>query len=181
MDLCKNIIAQAEMLCITVTLSVISNRRICEYIGISDFTRKEDELNNDKLTATQQHFIYCNHAPALEDFSILTTERNYVKFKIKKSLLIERDKPAVDKAETMHHVITIYPSACVHNHRWLISSILHFFTSTRNQAGAIVIIVHRSTVAFKALAFESQLRHFGHSQNSCFYESSNCLTINLIT
>ena len=53
MDLCKNIIAQAKMLCIMVTLSVISNRRICEYIGISDFTRKEDELNNDKLTATQ--------------------------------------------------------------------------------------------------------------------------------
>ena len=59
---------------------------------------------DNKLTAIQEHLFCCNCSPSLEDFSILTRESNEVKLKIMESLLIARDKPALNKADSSLHL-----------------------------------------------------------------------------
>ena len=74
--------------------------RICEYLGISNLTRKKVKIGNNKLTTIQEHLLCCNYTPSFEDFSILTRESNDFKPKLMESLLIARDKPILNKADS---------------------------------------------------------------------------------
>ena len=71
-----------------------------EHLGISHLTGKKVKFDNGKLTAIQEHTLYCNYSPSFEDFSILTRERNDFKLKTMKSLLIPRDKPVLNNADS---------------------------------------------------------------------------------
>ena len=46
--------------------------QICEHLGISHLTEKKVKIDNNKLTAIQEHLLCCNYSPSFEDFSILT-------------------------------------------------------------------------------------------------------------
>ena len=59
--------------------------RICEHSGISHLTDKKVKIDNNKLTAIQEHLSYCNYYPYIEDFPILTRETNDFKLKIMQS------------------------------------------------------------------------------------------------
>ena len=62
---------------------------------------KKVKIDNSKLTVTQKHLLRCNYSPSSEDFSILTGESNYFKLKIMESLLIARDNPVLNKANSL--------------------------------------------------------------------------------
>ena len=72
----------------------------CEYLGISHLTEKKVRIDDNKLTAIQLHLLCCNCSPSFEDFSILTRENKDFKLKIMESLLIARDKPILNKADS---------------------------------------------------------------------------------
>ena len=74
--------------------------RICEYLGISHLTGKKVKIDNNKRTAIQDHLLCCNHSPSFEDYSVLARESNDFKLKIMESLLIARDKPVLNKADS---------------------------------------------------------------------------------
>ena len=74
--------------------------RICEHLGISHLSDKKIKIDNNKLTAIQEHLLCCNYCPSFEDFSILTRESNDFKLKIMESLLIAHDKPILNKADS---------------------------------------------------------------------------------
>ena len=76
------------------------NVRICEHLGISHLTKKKVKIDNNKLTAIQEHLLCCNCCPSFEDFSILTRESNDFKLRLMESLLIARDKPILNKADS---------------------------------------------------------------------------------
>ena len=57
--------------------------------------KKRGKIENNKLTAIQEHLLYCNCSPSFEDFFILT---NHFKMKTMESLLIACDKPVLSKA-----------------------------------------------------------------------------------
>ena len=73
--------------------------RICEHLDISHLTEKLVKIDNNKLTAIQEHLLCCNYSPFFEDFSILTRESNDFKLKIMETLLTARDKPILNKAD----------------------------------------------------------------------------------
>ena len=54
--------------------------RVSEHLGISHFTGKKVRIDNNKLTAIQQH-LCCIYSPSYEDFSSLTRESNDFKLK----------------------------------------------------------------------------------------------------
>ena len=56
------------------------------------------KIDNNKLTAIQEQLL-CS-SPSFEDFSILTSESNDFKLKIMESILIARDKPILNKADS---------------------------------------------------------------------------------
>ena len=72
--------------------------RIREHLGISHLPRKKLKIDNNKLTAIQEHLLCCNYYPSYENFSILTRENYDFKLKIMERLLIARDKPYLNKA-----------------------------------------------------------------------------------
>ena len=74
--------------------------RICEHLNISHLTGKKVKIDNNKLTAIQEHLLHCNYSPSFEEFSILTRKSNDFKLKIMESLLIARDKPILNKADS---------------------------------------------------------------------------------
>ena len=74
--------------------------RICEHLGISNLIEKKVKADNNKLTAIQEQLLCRNYSPSFEDFSILTREINDFKLRIMKSLLITRDKPILNKADS---------------------------------------------------------------------------------
>ena len=73
--------------------------RICEHLILTRLTKKV-KTDNNKLTAPQEHLLCCNFSPSFEDFPILTRESNDFKLKIMESLLIARDKPFLNKADS---------------------------------------------------------------------------------
>ena len=73
--------------------------RICEHLDISHLTGKKVKIENNKLTAIQEHLLCCNYSPSFEDFPNLTRESNDFKLKIMESLLIARNKPVINKAD----------------------------------------------------------------------------------
>ena len=74
--------------------------RIYEYLGILHLTEKKVKIDNNKVTAIQEHVLCCNYSPSFEDFSILTRESNDSKLKIMERLLIARYKPILNKADS---------------------------------------------------------------------------------
>ena len=74
--------------------------RICGHLGISHLTEKKVKTGNNKLTVIQEHLLCCNYSPSFEDFRILTRESNDFKLKIMECLLIARDKPILNKADS---------------------------------------------------------------------------------
>ena len=56
--------------------------QICEHSGISHLTGKKAKIDNNQLTAIQEHFLSCNYPPSYEDFSLSTKESNDFKVKI---------------------------------------------------------------------------------------------------
>ena len=77
--------------------------RICEYlafhISLWRLTTKV-KIDSKKLRAIQERHLYCNYSPSFEGFSILTRESNHFTLKLMESLLIARDKPALNKADS---------------------------------------------------------------------------------
>ena len=73
--------------------------RLCEHLGISHLTGKAAKIDNNKLTAIQENFLYCNYSSSFKDFSILTQENNDFKLNITESLLVARDKSVLNKAD----------------------------------------------------------------------------------
>ena len=78
--------------------------RICEHFGISHLLEKKVKIDNNNLTAIQEHILRCNYSPSFEKFSILTRESNDFKLKIMESLLIARDKSIVNKVDSSLHM-----------------------------------------------------------------------------
>ena len=74
--------------------------RICEDLGISHLTGKRVKIHKNKLTAIQEHINCCNYPSSSDDFSILTRESNDFKLKIMGSLIMARDKPCLNKANS---------------------------------------------------------------------------------
>ena len=74
--------------------------QICEHLGILHLAGKKIKIDNNKLTAIQEHLLCCNYSQSFEDFSILTRESNDFKLNIMESLLIARDKPVFNKADS---------------------------------------------------------------------------------
>ena len=74
--------------------------RICEHLGISHLTEKKVKIDNNKLTAIQEHLLCCNYSPSFEEFSISTKENNEFKWKITESPLIVRYKPVLNNAHS---------------------------------------------------------------------------------
>ena len=69
--------------------------QICEHLGISHLTEKKVKIDNNKLTAIQEHLLCCNYSPSFEDFSILTRESNGFK-------LIAGEKPFLNNADSLY-------------------------------------------------------------------------------
>ena len=70
------------------------NVRIGEHIGISTLTKKKVK---PKGSAVSDHFLLCNHSPSFENFSVLTKENKKFLLELKKSLLIMRGKPSLNR------------------------------------------------------------------------------------
>ena len=60
--------------------------RMCKLLGIFALTAKRVNVDDD--SAIKEHLLFCNHAPNLENFSILTTNNNDFKVTLMGSLLI---------------------------------------------------------------------------------------------
>ena len=72
--------------------------RMSEHLGISALTGKVSKTSKEP-TAVQQHFLdspSCS-PPSFDDFQILTRETNDFKLTVKESLLIDRDKPVLNR------------------------------------------------------------------------------------
>ena len=69
--------------------------RISEHFGISALTGKN--VKNYTQSSIKDHFFSCDHTPSFDDFSILTSESNDFKLLLMESLLINRDKPILNK------------------------------------------------------------------------------------
>ena len=54
-------------------------------------------VNGDDDSAIKEHLLFCNHTPDFEDFSILATNNNDFKVTLRESLLINRDRPPLNK------------------------------------------------------------------------------------
>ena len=74
--------------------------QICKHLEILHLTEKKVKIDNNKVTAIQEHLLCCNYSPSFEDFSILTRESNDFKLKIMERLLIARYKPILKKADS---------------------------------------------------------------------------------
>ena len=70
--------------------------RVTEHLAISNVTRKR--LKNVKLYSKFDHLLQCNCVINFDDFSILDTDDcNKFKLLLRKSLLIKRDKPILNR------------------------------------------------------------------------------------
>ena len=88
--------ASAVMLPIKMRPNVIQSWNLF----ISDLTGKKMKIYSNKLPAIQEHLLCCNYSPSFQDFSILTSRSNDFNFITMENLLIERDKPVSNKADS---------------------------------------------------------------------------------
>ena len=70
------------------------NIRTDDDIGISSLTRKQIKRKNSSLA---DHFPLCNHSAPYGNFEILARENNRFLLKVKKRLLILRDKSSLKR------------------------------------------------------------------------------------
>ena len=70
------------------------NVRIGEHIGISPLSRKKVK---PKSSAVSDHLVLCNHSTSFENFSVQTKENKKFLLELKKSLLVMRDKPSLNR------------------------------------------------------------------------------------
>jgi len=70
--------------------------RMSEHLGISHLTGKKVKISNQP-TAVFEHSLFCDSSPSFENFTILTSEVNDFKLTLMESLLINRDKPLLNK------------------------------------------------------------------------------------
>ena len=71
------------------------NIRSEKHIDVSPLTgKKAKPINN---SAVRDHLLYCNYLPSFDNFSILSHENKKFLLEIKKSLLIMRDKPSLNR------------------------------------------------------------------------------------
>ena len=70
------------------------NVKIGEHIRISPLTKKKVK---PKGSAVRDHLLLCHHLPSFENFSVLTKENRKYVLKLKKSTLIMRDKPSLNR------------------------------------------------------------------------------------
>ena len=73
------------------------NIRVDEHPGVSPLTGKKSKAK--ATTAIKNHTLFCDHAVSPEDFKILASSNSEFHLKIKKSLLIARDKPELNRNE----------------------------------------------------------------------------------
>ena len=71
-----------------------------EHLGISHLSGEKVKIDNNKLRTIQEHLLCCNYSPSFEDFSILTRESNDFKLNIMENLIIARNKPTLNKADS---------------------------------------------------------------------------------
>ena len=71
--------------------------RMSEHMGVSHLTNKKRSLQPNQHTAVLEHSLMCNHPSSYEDFTIISKESNDFKLTLKESLLINRDKPCLNK------------------------------------------------------------------------------------
>ena len=71
------------------------NVRPSEHLSLSALTGKR--VNNDRKSAVKDYYLLYNHVGSFEDYSTLTYKSNPFKLLIKKSLLVSRDKPLLNK------------------------------------------------------------------------------------
>ena len=74
--------------------------RMCKHLGITHLTGKKVKIGNNKVMVIQEHLLCCNYCPSFEHFSVFTRESNDFKLKILESLLIARDKPVLNRADS---------------------------------------------------------------------------------
>ena len=74
--------------------------RICKHLGSSDLAGKKVKIDSKKLTAIQEHFLWCNYSPSFEEISILTRKSNEFQLKIRESPLIVRYEPVLNNAHS---------------------------------------------------------------------------------
>ena len=67
-----------------------------EHIVISPLTFKKVQLSAE--SSIRDHLLFCNHDPSFDDFSIMAQGTNNFLLEIKESLLINRDKPILNKS-----------------------------------------------------------------------------------
>ena len=72
-----------------------SARKIKKNLTLKRTTGKR--VNGDDDSAIKEHLLFCNHTPDFEDFSILATNNNDFKVTLRESLLINRDRPPLNK------------------------------------------------------------------------------------
>ena len=73
--------------------------RICEHLAISHLTEKPVHSAYHR-TAVYEHRYNCDHSPSFDNFSILCSDSNDFKLTVKESLLINRDRPPLNKTVT---------------------------------------------------------------------------------
>ena len=66
-----------------------------EHIGVSPLTRKK--VKSSKNSAVCDHLLHCNFLLSFDNFIILAHENKKYLLEIKKSLLIMRDKPSLNR------------------------------------------------------------------------------------
>ena len=69
--------------------------RISEHQGVSPRTGKR--VKGTLSASVRDHMLNCNHTVAWEDFSIIGRESNHYLLETKKSLLIKRDNPSLNR------------------------------------------------------------------------------------
>ena len=68
---------------------------MCEYLGVSALTGKRVEGDND--SAIKEHNLFCNNSSGFDNFSILPDNNNNFKVTLMENLLINRDRPPLNK------------------------------------------------------------------------------------
>ena len=71
------------------------NVRNGEHIRISPLTRKQVKPKNISVA---DHLLLCNHSASYDDFSVLTRENKKFLLELKKSLLIMREQPSLNRS-----------------------------------------------------------------------------------
>ena len=69
--------------------------RASEHLGMTPLTGKR--VKNPKKSAIFDHILLNGHDASFEDFTILLKESNKFKLHLRKSLLIKRDKPELNR------------------------------------------------------------------------------------